>query len=95
MLDRLVIDRFVNAKALTYFRVMVDNGFDDPLLLEDRTEGNTCLLIQESTKKSRTGEGSLQFQLDSGIALKSTRHYFGTDVITTSWLTQMTIPIAD
>lgn len=94
-LDRLVIDRFVNAKALTYFRVMVDNGFDDPLLLEDRTEGNTCLLIQESTKKSRTGEGGLQFQLDSGIALKSTRHYFGTGVITTSWLTQMTIPIAD
>lgn len=94
-LDRLVIDRFVNAKVLTYFRVMVDNGFDDPLLLEDRTEGNTCLLIQESTKKSRTGEGGLQFQLDSGIALKSTRHYFGTGVITTSWLTQMTIPIAD
>lgn len=94
-LDRLVIDRFVNAKALTYFRVMVDNGFDDPLLLEDRTEGNTCLLIQESTKKSRTGEGGLQFQLDSGISLKSTRHYFGTGVITTSWLTQMTIPIAD
>lgn len=94
-LDRLVIDRFVNAKALTYFRVMVDNGFDDPLLLEDRTEGNTCLLIQESTKKSRTGEGGLQFQLDSGIALKSTRHYFGTGVITTSWLTQMTIPIAE
>ena len=94
-LDRLVIDRFVNAKALTYFRVMVDNGFDDPLLLEDRTEGNTCLLIQESTKKSRIGEGGLQFQLDSGIALKSTRHYFGTGVITTSWLTQMTLPIAD
>lgn len=94
-LDRLVIDRFVNAKALTYFRVMVDNGFDDPLLLEDRTEGNTCLLIQESTEKSRTGEGGLQFQLDSGISLKNTRHYFGTGVITTSWLTQMPVPIAD
>lgn len=94
-LDRLVIDRFVNAKAMTYFRVMVDNGFDDPLLLEDRTEGNTCLLIQESTEKSRTGEGGLQFQLDSGISLKSTRHYFGTGVITTSWLTQMPVPIAD
>lgn len=91
-LDRLIIDRFVNAKALTYFRVMVDNPFDDPLLLEDRTEGNTCMLIQESTTKSRTGEGGIQFQLDTGIALKSTRHYFGSGVITTSWLTQRDTP---
>lgn len=94
-LDRLVIDRFVNATTLTYFRVKVDNSFDDPLVLEDRTEGNTCLLIQESTEKSRIGEGGLQFQMDSGISLKNTRHYFGADVITTSWLTQMTSPLAD
>jgi hypothetical protein len=93
-LDRLVIDRFVNAKAIAYFRVMVDNGFADPLVLEDRTQGNTCLLIQESTTKSRIGEGGLQFQLDSGLSLKNTRHYFGTGAITTSWLTQSTVPVS-
>lgn len=75
-LDRLVIDHFVNAKALTYFRVMVDNGFDDPLLLEDRTEGNTCLLIQESTKKSRTGEGALVFPNDGTADISVTFRVF-------------------
>lgn len=75
----LEVVRVVKAKNLKYLGFKIVNPFDDPILISDRTEGNSCVVIQEISSAQRTGLGFLQYENDTLQSLPFTRHYLGQD----------------
>lgn len=85
----------VNAKASMEFSCHVVDSFSiDNVLLEDRTEGGTGLLIQAITPFSKTGAGLQQFELDTQQNLEFSSHYLGSYRCTLNWVTTANIPVA-
>lgn len=87
--------RVVKAKAMTYVGFRVSNAFNDPILIGDRTEGNSCVLIQEISSKQRTGLGFLQFENDTAQNIPFTRHYLGLSHATISTVTTKDVPVQE
>ena len=70
----------VNAKGDQSFSChVVDNFQDDILILTDRTEGATGLMIQALTSESKTGDALQQFELDTNQNIEFSSHYLGVD----------------
>ncbi len=85
----LEVTGVVNAKSIQEFTChVVDNFADDTLVLEDRTEGATGLMIQAITSEEKTGEGLVQYELDTGSVITFSSHYLGADRATIGWITQ-------
>lgn len=100
-LSVLEIAGIVNAKGLTEFRCIIADDFtNDTIVLNDRTENGTCLMIQsighDKTKpgeKGKTGDALQQFELDTMQNIEFASHYFGVDRMTLAWVVRETIPI--
>jgi hypothetical protein len=70
----------INAKGLQQFTChAVDTFTDDQLMLTDRTEGATGLMIQALTSESKSGIGLLQFENDTQQNIEFSSHYLGED----------------
>lgn len=79
-LGLLDIISVVNAKGSQPFTChIVDNFGGDLVMLTDRTEGSTGLLIQALTKDSKTGNALQQFELDTAQNIEFSSHYLGMD----------------
>lgn len=78
----LQIVRFIKAKGLKNLSFMARNPFDNDLALGNRTNGNSCVVIQEVTDSFRTGPALQQFELDTQQNIPFTRHYLGAEHIT-------------
>lgn len=70
----------VNAKGIQNFTChVVDDFADDMLVLTDRTQGCTGLMIQAITSEEKTGLGLLQFENDTKQNINFSSHYLGPD----------------
>lgn len=89
----LEIVAVVNAKGLQEFQTVVVDDFDnDVVILEDRTEGASGLMIQ-CIKSSKTGQGKTgnalqQFEIDTNQNIEFSSHYLGIDRFTIHYLAQ-------
>lgn len=88
----LEVVRVVKAKTMTYVGLRVSNPFVDPIFIGDRTEGNSCIVIQEISSRQRTGLGFLQFENDTAQSIPFTRHYLGAAHATIAALVSKDIP---
>ena len=52
------------------------------MVLEDRTDGGSCLLIQTLDKENKTGDALLQAENDLNLNLEFSSHYLGTYLMT-------------
>lgn len=91
----LQIVRFIKAKALKYLSFMVHNPFSNDLSLGNRTNGNSCVVIQEVTNDFRTGKALQQFELDTQQNIPFTRHYLGERHITLEEVLIDNVPTVD
>ncbi len=88
-LGTLDVMGIVKAKALQEFSChIVDDFVDDTLVLTDRSEGGTGLLIQALTSDEKTGPGLIQFESDTAQNIKFTSRYLGDSISSISWLVQ-------
>lgn len=95
-LGKLDITSVVNAKGLQEFTCHVMDDFvDDNLVLCDRTESPTGLMIQALTSTGKTGEGLVQYQLDTGETINFSSHYLGASRASIGWLVDQDMPIAN
>ena len=68
----------VTAKGIQEFSInVVDTFTDDIIMLTDRTEGASGLLIQALTSTMKTGLGLLQFESDTSQNIEFSSHYLG------------------
>lgn len=88
----LEVVRVVKAKAITYIGFRVSNPFADPIFIGNRTEGNSCIVVQEISSQQRTGLGFLQFENDTAQNIPFTRHYLGAAHATIAALVSKDIP---
>lgn len=79
VLGSLDVVGVVNAKGIQEFTCHVMDTFaNDSVMLTDRTEGCTGLMIQALTTNNKTGDGLLQYQLDTAETISFSSHYLGT-----------------
>lgn len=65
-------------KWIEEFQMVVEHSsFEDYIVIEDRTEWNTCIMIQALHKDEKTGFGLLQMENDLMANLEFTSHYMG------------------
>lgn len=91
----------VNAKGLTEFRCIVADDFtNDNVVLEDRTENGTGLMIQSighdkttPDEKGKTGDALQQFELDTNQNIEFTSHYMGEERLTLKWIVKNNMPV--
>ena len=69
--------------------MVVEENFDgEELVIEDRTEGNSCILIQALNTNDQTSRGLLQMENDVGVNIEWTSHYLGDDLFTVRYFLQ-------
>lgn len=74
------------AKGLTKFQCIVEHNFiDDGVMLEDRTEGASGILIQALGTDYATGDALLQFENDTMQNIEMSKHYNGPDIFNMAW----------
>lgn len=74
------------AKGLTKFQCIVEHDFvNDGVLLEDRTEGASGILIQALGTDYATGDALLQFENDTMQNIEMSKHYNGEDIFNMAW----------
>lgn len=77
----------VNAKGLQEFSVhVVDSFTNDVVILTDRTEGASGLMIQAISSEEKTGHGLLQFESDTNQNIEFSSHYLGVDRMNLNWI---------
>lgn len=93
-LGTLEVVGVVNAKGLQEFQAIIaDNFSSDLVVLLDRTENGTGLMIQSighdathSDQKGKTGDALQQFELDTMQNIEFSSHYLGVDRMTMGWV---------
>lgn len=84
------------AKGLTKFQCIVEHDFvDDGVLIEDRTEGASGVLIQALGNDYATGDALLQFENDTMQNIEMTKHYNGDDIFNIKWALSYDRPYVD
>lgn len=75
-LDIAAIKKFTGIEE---FQICVDEDFgqSEPIVIEDRTEGNSCVLVQAIDSSDQTSRGILQTENDLGKNFEWTSHYIG------------------
>ena len=67
--------------GIEYFKLVVEESFDgEALIVEDRTEGNSCIMIQAIDTDEQTSRSLLQMENDVGVNIEWTSHYLGTSL---------------
>jgi len=79
-LDIAAIKKFT---GIEQFQICVDENFgvDGNIVIEDRTEGNSCVLVQAIEQTNQTSRGILQCENDINKNFEWTSHYIGSDFI--------------
>jgi hypothetical protein len=84
----------VSASGLQEFTCHVmDNFADDVVMLEDRANGGSGLMIQALTATGKTGLGLIQFQIDTAQVIKFSSHYLGESRASIVYLVTSAIPV--
>lgn len=95
-LDYLDLSAVVNAKGLVDFSChIVDNFNDDTLVIEDRTEGASGIMIQALTSTGKTGDALQQYEIDTAQNIEFSSHYLGSDRASINWLLRQNMPVAE
>ncbi len=83
-------------QALEYFELRVSETVgDDPLTMGDRTEGNSCILIQAIDKNDQTSRALLQCENDIEKFIKWTSHHIGLDYYSIEYFLKDERPLED
>lgn len=84
----------VNAKGMKSFTCHVADTFEnDMVVLEDRTQGATGLMMQAITSEEKTGNGLQQFEIDTAQNLVFSSHYLGEDRASISYIVSRDQPM--
>lgn len=77
------------------FQICVDENFglDEQITIEDRTEGNSCVLVQAIDTSDQTSRGLLQCENDLGKNFEWTSHYIGADFVTLKYFLKESAPL--
>lgn len=88
-LGAISVTAIVNAKGLKTFTChVVDNFTGDTLLIADRSEGQSGVMIQAVTNDGKTGDALQQYEIDTGIVITFNSHYFGPGIMSMAWYLQ-------
>lgn len=95
-LGHLMVLGVLRAKGLREFKcVAIDDFVDDILVLEDRTEGATGLMIQAISSEYKTGDALQQFELDTAQNIEFSGHYLGDKRASIEWVISQNIPVKE
>lgn len=84
----------VNAKGQQEFTChVVDSFVNDVVVVEDRSQGATGLMIQALRSTEKTGFALLQYEADTQQNIEFTSHYLGADRATIDWIINQDIPL--
>jgi len=84
----------VNVTGLQEFKCIVTDTFQQgEVILGDRANGGTGLLIQCLTSEYKTGDALQQFELDTAQNLEYSSYYLGADII--DFKADFTYPVAE
>ncbi len=76
------------------FQMIVEENFDgEELVLLDRTEANSCIMIQSLNTDDQTSRALLQMENDTGINLEWTSHYLGASLYNVAYFLQEDKPL--
>ena len=80
----LQIATIVKAKSELEFKVLIEHTFTTgEVALYDRTQGNSCVVVQYLGKDSKTGGALIQYCIDNQVSIKFNSHHFGDEPIFT------------
>jgi len=80
-------------KGVEDFQMIVEDSFiSEVLTLENRTAGNSCIMIQALDTDDQTSRGLLQLEADTGIHLRWTSHNFGSKFEDASFFLKQDMP---
>lgn len=81
------------AKEQVKFQCILEHNFvDDGVMLEDRTEGASGIMIQALGGDYSTGDALLQFENDTMQNIEFTKHYNGEDIFNMAWVLEHDMP---
>lgn len=91
-LDIATIKKFT---GIEQFQICVDENFgqNDPIVIEDRTEGNSCVLVQAIDSSDQTGRGLLQCENDLGKNFEWAGHYIGDKFVSLGYYLKEDVPL--
>lgn len=85
-----------NAKGLEEFTChVIDNFTSDNIILNNRTQGGTGLLIQALTSDRKTGEALLEYENDTKQSINFDSYYLGEGRASIDWVVQQDIPVKE
>lgn len=85
----------VNAKGQESFSCHIVKDFEQTLIMTDRLNGASGLLIQALTKSEKTSPALLEFQQDSGQNIKFNSYYYGKNFKTLNYYVNQRKEYAD
>lgn len=85
-LGELEVVGVVLAKGLTEFQCWVEDEMGQPIVLGDRTEGGSGLMVQAIGKDSKTGPALLQFENDTRQNLLFSSHWMEKAIMDFAWM---------
>lgn len=95
-LDFLELVDIIDAKGLKYYQCIVEHNFtSDVLILEDRTEGVSGVMVQSINGDEKTGTALLQYENDTVQNIEFSTHYLGEDVFTLAPLLTQSKPLSN
>lgn len=85
-----------NTKGLEEFTChVIDNFASDNIVLNNRTQGGTGLLIQALTSERKTGEALLEYENDTKQSINFDSYYLGESRASIDWVVQQDIPVKE
>lgn len=76
----------LRAKGMVYLECWVEHTLHDAVVVEDRTEGASGLMLQSIEKDQKTGPALLQFENDTGQNLRFSSHWLGPELMDSTWI---------
>lgn len=85
----------INAKGIKYLEMMIEDNFtNDTLVIEDRTQGISGIMVQALSSKGKTGKALLDYEVTTMQSIDFTHHYMGESLITIDYIVKQNQPIA-
>lgn len=80
-------------KGIQEIQFFVEHSFgDSPILIEDRTQGASGIMVQAINGDNKTGDALLQFENDTAQNIEFSTHYNGADLFNVAWLLGKDVP---
>lgn len=95
-LGTLEVMGIIRAGGLMEFSCHVMDTFvDDTIVLEDRTEGASAIMIQTLSSQEKTGAALMQFEQDTAQRIVFSSHYLGPSRMSIQWILRSTMPVRE